>query len=113
MGDVCLATGTVAAEEGLPKSVPGYRKAGDSWVRTCPACEGLGRVTKPGDAAARKDVFEVTGLLGKGKGVGVNFNLNFGNGGMESAVERMAKVSFDPDAEDGDVIDAEFSGEEG
>lgn len=96
----------VYASEDLPEDTPGFRQIGDKWVRTCPACEGSGRQVKPGDREAQKMVFEMTGMISK-KGPSVRLVQNFSGMNLESAVDRMNRVTFDvEDDSSGVIIDA-------
>jgi hypothetical protein len=70
-------------------------------VRTCPGCKGLGTLKRPGDTHARDRILEMTGVTQKGKGgAAVTINANFGGLGIDSATERLNRISFDVSAED-------------
>jgi hypothetical protein len=70
-------------------------------VRCCPACKGLGTLSRPGDSHARDKVLEMTGLSSKAKGgAAVTINANFSGMGIDSATERLNRISFDVSAED-------------
>lgn len=63
-------------------------------IRTCPECEGDGRVTQSGDAEARKLVLEVAGIAGK-KGPMVDArSVHYGHGvfSVESLVKGMEQM---------------------
>ena len=71
-------------------------------IRACPLCKGKGTVLKSGDTDSRKLLLEVSGLTNK-KGSAVQITQHFGGMGMESAVDRLNKVTFDLS----DAIDVE------
>lgn len=81
-------------------------------LRTCPECEGSGRVMQSGDAEARKLVLEVAGLVGKKGPVVDARSVHYGNGvfSVESLVKSM-EAGEQPTAliEDGSrsILDAE------
>lgn len=104
--DRCDGFGWVDAADNLPKNTPGLStiKGGKEprHIRTCPLCKGKGTVLKTGDSDSRKLLLEMTGLTNK-KGSAVQITQHFGGMGIESAVDRMNKVTF----EVGEVIDVE------
>lgn len=107
--DRCDGFGWVYAEDGLPKSTKGLRKMVDDdpksrQIRACPLCSGTGMVRKTGDTDSRKMLLEMSGLTNK-KGSSVQITQHFGGMGIESAVERLNRVSFD--LGDESVIDVE------
>jgi hypothetical protein len=72
--------------------------------RVCPACKGKGSVRKPGDAHAIDTLIQVAGF-GK-KGV-PPVQITFGEASMESAVDRLNKITFDVSDRGGHAIDGE------
>lgn len=107
--DRCDGFGWVYAEDGLPKTTKGLRKMDDSdpksrQIRACPLCSGTGNIRKTGDTDSRKMLLEMSGLTNK-KGSAVQITQHFGGMGIESAVERLNRVSFD--LGDDSVIDVE------
>ncbi len=64
-------------------------------IRTCPNCKGTGRSKKEGNPDSRKQLLEMTGMVGRGGGASVKLVQNFGGSTMESAVERMNRVTFE------------------
>lgn len=81
-------------------------------IRTCPNCKGIGTVRKAGDSHARDKLLEMTGLGKKGGGgAAVVINQNFGGMGIESATDRLDKISFTFDAEAEDISNSDNSDE--
>lgn len=105
--DRCDGFGFVYADD-LPKGAKDVRPmdAADPTsrpIRTCPLCKGIGTLKQVGDTDSRKMLLEMSGMTGK-KGSAVQITQHFGGMGIESAVERLNKISFDVG---GDVIDVE------
>lgn len=72
--------------------------------RRCPVCLGVGTLPRPGDTDSRRILAEMTGNVKKGGSGGVQIN-NFVNApGIESAVSKYDRVSFNIDD---DVIDVD------
>ena len=68
-------------------------------IRNCPACNGLGKSRKPGDAHSRDKLLEMTDMTGKKSGgASIHLTQNFGGAGMESAVD-LNKITYDIEAE--------------
>jgi hypothetical protein len=93
----CDGLSFVAAPEGLPDDVLGYKliePAKDlqpaKYIRTCPKCNGEKTVRKVGDAHARDKVLEMAGILKKEKGAGVT--INFGGAAHPSAISDLDKA---------------------
>jgi len=61
--------------------------------RTCPLCKGAGEVDKIGDAHSQDKVLETAGVVGKKSGASVKLVQNFGT--IESATDRLNKVTFE------------------
>lgn len=106
--DRCDGLGSVICDSRAAKA-PGFRKIkgmraeDDSYMRDCPQCKGKGIVRAPGSEHARDKLLDMTGMSGRSKGgVAVNINQTFGGMGMESAVDRLNKVTFD--LEDYEVV---------
>lgn len=78
-------------------------------IRTCPNCNGVGTVRKSGDSHARDKLLEMTGLGKKGGGAAVVINQNFSGMGIESATDRLDKISFTFDAEAEDISNSDNS----
>lgn len=91
----CDGLGFIAAPEGLPDTVPGYKQIergeDPKWIRTCPECEGKTKVRKPGDAVARDRILDMAGVMPKGKG-GPSITLNFGGANPSAVVSHLDKV---------------------
>lgn len=85
--------------------VKGVDVLGDRQIRACPDCLGLCKIRKPGDSDSRRSLLEMTGLSGKKSGAGgAKVTLNFGT--MESAVDKLSRVSFEVgDADDAIDVD--------
>lgn len=85
-------------EDGSP--IPGaVRPMGARWVRDCPNCNGVGRLSKPGDNHARTALLEMNGLGRKsGAAVAVSIN-NYGGHGIEAAGNKLSSLVFDVSAE--------------
>lgn len=101
----CDGFGVVYVEEGMEKFVDGVEKVNprdpaSRSIRACPMCKGNGKVKKSGDTDARKMLLETTGHTGKRSGGAVQIVQHFGGAGMESAVDKLSKVSFDVDFEE-------------
>lgn len=77
-------------------------------IRTCPECEGVGRVTQSGDAEARKLVLEVAGIAGKKGPVVDARSVHYGHGvfSVESLVKGMEQMET-PLLDDPNIIEAE------
>lgn len=105
--DRCDGWGFVYTEETVPgtKAVDPDDPASKR-IRACPACKGTGRAKKAGNAESRKMLLEVTGMAGRGGGSSVKLVQNFGGSTMESAVDKMNRVTFEVGD---DVLDADFS----
>jgi len=73
-------------------------------LRVCPDCKGTGVKKRSGDQESRKMLLEMTGMTGRGGGAGVRITQNFGGSTMESAVDKMSRVTFEVGDE---VIDVE------
>jgi DnaJ-class molecular chaperone len=118
--DRCDGFGSVVCDSKAPKSTPGLRRikgmkaADDTWMRDCPACKGKGVLRASGSEHAIDKLIDMTGLSSKGKGgAAVQIVQNFGGASMESAVDRMSKISFDvSDAIETEVIPVESSNSE-
>jgi hypothetical protein len=97
----CDGIGHIEAPEGYvaPGEKPTKKASLGRKVRTCPTCEGKGKVRRIGNEHARDSVLEMAGLKGK-KGGGVQIVQNFGGHNIESAVDRLNQVTFDIPAED-------------
>jgi hypothetical protein len=59
----CFGEGRITVEAAAPAKDD--QPAREAVTRVCIPCEGLGRVVKPGDAAARKQVLDIMELTGK------------------------------------------------
>lgn len=108
--DRCDGFGSVVCDSKAPRSTPGLRrvkgikKADDTWMRDCPACKGKGTLRGSGSEHAIDKLIDMTGLSSKSKGgAAVQIVQNFGGASMDSAVDRLSKITFDV----GDAIDVE------
>lgn len=101
--DRCDGFGSVVCDSRAPKNTPGLRRikgmksADDTWMRDCPACKGKGVLRAAGSEHAIDKLIDMTGLSSRGKGGGAAVQIvqNFGGASMESAVDRLSKISFD------------------
>jgi hypothetical protein len=100
--DRCDGFGSVVCDSKAPKSTPGLRRikgmksADDTWMRDCPTCKGKGVLRASGSEHAIDKLIDMTGLSSRGKGgSGPSVTLNFGGASMESAVDRLSKITFD------------------
>jgi len=100
--DRCDGFGSVVCDSKAPKSTPGLRRikgmksADDTWMRDCPACKGKGVLRSSGSEHAIDKLIDMTGLSTRGKGgSGTSVTVNLGGASMESAVDRLSKISFD------------------
>ena len=64
--------------------------------RTCPICEGSGKVRMPGDKAARRLVLKIAGLIGRNKVAVVAIQQNFGVN-FEDNVSEVDKILMELD----------------
>jgi hypothetical protein len=106
----CDGFGSVVCDSKAPKKTPGLRRikgmkaADDTWTRDCPECKGKGTLRAAGSEHAIDKLIDMTGLSTRSKGsAAVQIVQNFGGAGMESAVDRMSKITFDVS----DAIDVE------
>src|SRR2546430_12911787 len=92
------------AENALPRDVFCPRCDGLGNVvdwngpRTCPICEGAGKVRVPGDNAACRLVFEIAGLIGRNRAPIVAIQQNFGAPVSEDTVKDIRKIIMEPDS---------------
>lgn len=100
--DRCDGFGSVVCDSRAPKKTPGFRKikglkgADDTYVRQCPSCKGTGKTRAYGSEHARDKLLDMTGLSGRGRSTpAVSITQNFGGASMESAVDRLSRISFD------------------
>ena len=95
--DRCDGFGFVYTEDGLDaRRVKGLRKMGDRSVRPCPTCSGARVIRRIGDQESRKNLMVMAGHAGRSGG-GAGVQINFGS--MESAVEKMSRITFNLDDE--------------
>lgn len=99
----CNGLGIVQTDPELSQHCDGFRQLGTRYVRTCPQCEGSGRATQVGDREAQKLILDMGGLTNK-KGPAISLVQNFGGMTIESAVDRLNRITFDPGD---DIIEAE------
>ena len=88
--------------------VPGYRGplAGDPEgraARTCPYCDGTGKVDQPGDMHAAKMVLEIAGVAGKNSPV-VQVVQNFSGASHAEGMRELSSMTID--------LSPELAGEE-
>lgn len=104
--DRCDGFGVVYVEDGMAKFDESIEKLDPQdpksrSIRTCPMCAGHGTMRKMGDVDARRQLLETTGYTGKkSSAAGVQIVQHFGGMGMESAVDKLNKISFDVDYEE-------------
>lgn len=104
--DRCDGWGWVYADD-VPAKFAGVRRLNPKdpkdkrQIRVCPLCKGSKSVGKTGDTDSRKMLLEVGGFTSK-KGSAIQITQHFGGMGMESAVDRLNKVSFSLEE---DIID--------
>lgn len=95
--DRCDGFGWVYCEDLVPANTPGLIQISDSeetrQIRSCPLCKGTGTTRTPGDVDSRKMLLDMTGVSKKGPSMQIT--QNFGGMAIESAVEKMSRVSFD------------------
>lgn len=75
---------------------------GEGKFRPCPNCEGKGTTRKVGDMHSREKLLEMSGLINKKGSAAVVINQNFGGMGVDSASDRLSRITFDVTAEDAD-----------
>jgi hypothetical protein len=96
--DRCDGTGWVFVDGVVPGME--FEQMGERKVRMCPACKGDKSISKPGDTDSRRMLLEMAGHTGKRGGVTVQIAQNFGGAGIESAVQKLAPISFDVEFEE-------------
>jgi hypothetical protein len=102
----CDGLGFVAAPEGLPEDVSGYKMIqaarGDEpakYIRDCPNCDAQRKIRKPGDSHARDKILEMGGLVKKG--AAVQITQNFGGATHASAISELdSAMSIDVESSD-------------
>ena len=87
----CDGLGFIAAQPGLPSNTPGYRMLeptdddeGLKYIRDCPQCKTEKVIKRVGDAKARDQILELSGLVKKG--AAVQIVQNFGGASHSSAL---------------------------
>lgn len=71
--------------------------------RTCPKCDGSGKMREPGNPHACDKVLEIAGLIGKNR-AGVQIAQNFSRASHAHAVAKLSSMTIDVSAE---VVDGE------
>ena len=101
----CEGLGSIPVEAWIPPElVLGYlgRLSDDPAAppaRTCPFCNGAGKVVKPGDIPAAKTVLEIASLTGKGRpavAIVQNFSGTSHAGGMRELASMKIDISDEP-----------------
>lgn len=94
----CDGLGFIAAQAGLPLDTPGYRglepQDGDEslrYIRDCPQCKTEKVIKKVGDAKARDQILELSGLVKKG--AAVQIVQNFGGASHASALSGLDSLN--------------------
>lgn len=79
----CDGLGFIAAQPGLPADTPGYRMLepsdddeGLKYIRNCPQCKTEKVIKRVGDAKARDQILELSGLVKKGAAVQIVQNFS-------------------------------------
>ena len=94
----CDGLGFIAAQPGLPADTLGYRmlepidgEDGLRYIRNCPQCNTEKVVRKVGDAKARDQILELSGLVKKG--AAVQIVQNFGGASHASALSGLNSLN--------------------
>ena len=69
----------------------------DDGQRTCPMCQGAGKIRVPGDKDARRLVLEIGGLIGRNKTPVVAIQQNFGVN-LEDTLIEIDKILMEPES---------------